>query len=90
MAQSNDAGNYFQTSDSLATIERRAAKSKNKHGDPIKLPSKILAAIADPQSDGAVFVAEAAGEVKRVVLEVCKNTLSSHHSISVLTTAVDK
>ena len=73
MSRSNDdAGRYFQTTDSLATTERKAAKSKNKHGNPIKLPSKILAAIPDPTSDGAIYVAEAAGEVKRVVLEVCK------------------
>ncbi|EME85346.1 uncharacterized protein MYCFIDRAFT_42900 [Pseudocercospora fijiensis CIRAD86] len=69
MSRSNDPGHYFQTTQALATSERKAAKSKNKHGDPIKLPSKILYAIADPQDDNAVYVAEAAGEVKRLNLE---------------------
>ncbi|KAF7194279.1 putative WD repeat-containing protein [Pseudocercospora fuligena] len=69
MSRSNDPGHYFQTTDALATSERKAAKSKNKHGDPIKLPSKILNAIADPQDEKSVYVAEAAGEVKRVNLE---------------------
>ncbi|KAK4550610.1 hypothetical protein LTR36_000189 [Oleoguttula mirabilis] len=67
MSKSNDAGHFFQTSDALATIERKAAKAKNKHGDPIELPSKILAVRAI--DDGSVYVAEAAGELKRVVLE---------------------
>ena len=72
MSRSDDAGHYFQTSESLATSERKAAKSKNTHGSPIKLPSKILAAHADPRSEGAIYVAEAAGEIKRVNTDVCK------------------
>lgn len=71
MSRSNDPGHYFQTSASLATSERKAAKAKNKHGKPIKLPSKLLAVCEDPGDERAVFVAEAAGEVRRVVLEVC-------------------
>jgi WD40 repeat protein len=82
MSRSNDAGHFFQTSDSLATTERKAAKAKNKHGNPIRLPSKILAAIPDPQSDHAVYVAEAAGEVKRVVLEVCKRTSHTYYQLT--------
>lgn len=76
MSRSNDAGHFFQTSESLATSERKSAKAKNKEGNPIKLPSKILAAQADPSNGGALFVAEAEGEVKRVVVEVCKRFLS--------------
>jgi len=74
MSRSNDAGHFFQTSDSLATSARKAAKSKNKHGNPIKLPSKLLAVLADPTDErgDVVYVAEAAGEVKRVKLDVCK------------------
>ena len=75
MSISNDAGHYFQTSDSLATTERKVKKAKNKHGSPIKLPSKILAAIPDPFSNDAVYVAEAAGDVKLVNVEVCTNNL---------------
>lgn len=61
-------------SSALDNSARKAEKSKNKNGDPIKLPSKILAVIEDPESnaeDPAVFVAEAAGCVKRVSLQVC-------------------
>ena len=71
MSRSNDAGHFFQTSSALATTERKDAKAKNTHGEPIKLPSKILAVHAG--DEGAVYVAEAAGDVRRVVLEVCKN-----------------
>ncbi|KAJ9630756.1 hypothetical protein H2203_001280 [Taxawa tesnikishii (nom. ined.)] len=69
MSRSNDTGHFFQTTDSLATKERKTAKSKNKNGNPIALPSKILAIHADPFDDGAVFVAEAAGTARRVVLD---------------------
>ncbi|USW53065.1 Putative WD40/YVTN repeat-like-containing domain superfamily [Septoria linicola] len=69
MSRSNDPGHYFQTTDALATTERKAAKSRNKHGDPIELSSKVLAAIADPSNDNAVYVAEAVGEIRRVDLE---------------------
>ena len=75
MSRSADAGHFFQTSDAIATSERKSTKAKNRHGDPIKLSSKILAVKVDPSSDGAVYVAEAAGEVNRVDLEVCKNMM---------------
>ena len=83
MSIADDPGNYFQTTDSLATSERKAAKAKNKEGNPITLPSKILAAQLVPRSldgDGAeaLYVAEAAGDVKRVRLEVGEK-LSSFH-----------
>ncbi|TKA22670.1 hypothetical protein B0A50_07763, partial [Salinomyces thailandicus] len=51
MSRSTDAGHFFQTSDALATTDRKAAKSKNKHGNPLKLTSKILAVL--PESGGA-------------------------------------
>lgn len=73
MSRSDDAGHFFQTSDALATTERKAAKAKNTRGDPIKLPSKILAVQTDPNNAGAIYVTEAAGEVKRVILDVCKS-----------------
>lgn len=85
---SNNAGYYFQTSDDLATSERKAAKAtnKSKHGKPIKLPSKILALQVDPFSEGAIYVAEAAATVKRVTLEVCKNASGKVQSSSALLT----
>ncbi|KAK5133378.1 hypothetical protein LTR08_007812 [Meristemomyces frigidus] len=68
MSRSNDAGHFFQTSSALATTERKDAKAKNKHGNPIRLPSKILA-VVHGGNEGAVYIAEAAGDVRRVVLE---------------------
>lgn len=50
---------------------RKAAKADNKNGDPISLKSKILAAVPDPASSAsALFIAESAGFVRRVNLEV--------------------
>ena len=57
-------------SSSLEEITRKASKSKNTKGNLIKLPSKILAAIADPQDANQIYVAEAAGSVKRINIEV--------------------
>lgn len=73
MSKSNDAGHFFQTSAALETTSRKEAKAKNKHGKPIKISSKVLAAHADIFGTAAtptVYIAEAAGEVKRVKLEV--------------------
>jgi hypothetical protein len=57
-------------SSALNETARKATKSKNTSGNPIKLPSKILAVVADPQDEDQVYIAEAAGSVKRVNLEV--------------------
>ncbi|RMX96690.1 hypothetical protein D0867_13045 [Hortaea werneckii] len=65
MSKSADAGHFFQTTDALATSERKAAKAKNKHGDPVKLPSKLLAVHVAHVNNEAVYVAEAAGDVKK-------------------------
>lgn len=69
MANPN-AGHFFQTSESLVSGQRKAAKAQNKLGRPIKLSSKLLAIVPDPFDERAVYVAEAAGEVRRIVLEV--------------------
>jgi hypothetical protein len=74
MANPN-AGHFFQTSESLVAEQRKANKAQNKLGRPIKLSSKLLAVTADPFDERAVYVAEAAGEVRRVVLEVSFGTL---------------
>nr|POF17680.1 putative wd repeat-containing protein [Quercus suber] len=69
MSRSNDAGHFFQTTSALEATTRKAAKSKNTRGDPVKLGAKLLAVHPDPAHEGAFYVAEATGEVKRVVLE---------------------
>ncbi|KAI4869094.1 WD40 repeat-like protein [Hypoxylon rubiginosum] len=60
------AGHFFQTDAEQAKIERRELKANNKNGNPIALKSKLLAAIPDPTSPSAVFIAESAGSVRRV------------------------
>lgn len=57
-------------SSALNESARKASKSQNTKGNPVKLPSKILAVAADPQDEGQIYVAEAAGNVKRLNLEV--------------------
>jgi hypothetical protein len=53
--------------------QRRAAKAGNKYGNPIQLKSKILAAVPDPRSpSSALLVAESAGAVRLVNLDVCE------------------
>ncbi|KAG6988590.1 hypothetical protein G7Y79_00070g096890 [Physcia stellaris] len=69
MSASNDPDHFFQTSSSLAETDRKARKAPNTHGDPIRLSSKILAVIADPTFNGAVYLAESAGTARRVVLD---------------------
>jgi len=55
-----------EDSSALNEEARKATKSKNTKGSPIKLPSKILAVIPDLQDQDAVYIAEAAGNIKRV------------------------
>jgi hypothetical protein len=57
---------------SIDEVARKAAKLKNKKGNPIKLQSKLLAVIADPDDEQGVYVAEAAGCVRRVGIDVCE------------------
>ncbi|PVI03938.1 WD40 repeat-like protein [Periconia macrospinosa] len=70
MSRTNDPKNFFQTDSALNETARKAAKSKNTKGGPIKLSSKLLAAAVDPQHGATqIYVAEAAGCVKRIMLE---------------------
>ncbi|KAI9716901.1 MAG: hypothetical protein M1812_005050 [Candelaria pacifica] len=69
MSRSADPGNFFQTETSIEETQRKAKKSTNNAGNPIKLPSKILAIAADPTNPARVYVAESAGTARRVVLE---------------------
>jgi hypothetical protein len=70
MSRSNDPGHFFQTDASESTRARRAAKSGNKNGNPIVLKSKILSVIPDPFSPTCIYVAESAGCVRKVNVEV--------------------
>lgn len=72
MSRSTDPGHFFQSDASEAIRARRAAKSGNTFGNPIKLQSKILAVVADPASSASVYVAESAGCIRRVNLNVSR------------------
>jgi hypothetical protein len=74
MSRSTDPGHFFQTDASEAIRARRAAKSENNYGNPIKLQSKILDIVLDPIFFTCVFVAESAGNVRRVNIDVGKPT----------------
>lgn len=60
----------ISASSALNETARKATKSKNTKGNPIKLPSKILAIYPDPQDGDHIYVAEAAGNVKRINVKV--------------------
>lgn len=56
-----------------AQRQRKAAKASNQNGEPIAMKSKILAVVPDPASPlTSVFIAESAGAVRRINLEVCQ------------------
>ena len=63
-------------SSALEETARKAAKSKNDRGNPLRLPSKILAVVPDPEHESQIYVAEAAGNVKRINLEVGQTSVS--------------
>lgn len=44
----------------------------------MKLPSKILAVVADPENENQIYIAEAAGNVKRINLEVGQTSVPLH------------
>ncbi|KAH0542617.1 hypothetical protein FGG08_003025 [Glutinoglossum americanum] len=70
MSRSTDPGHFFQTETSLGETARRSQKARNKNGNPITLPSKILAVEPDPRDIGRAYIAESGGTVRRIVLEV--------------------
>lgn len=70
MSQSTDPGHFFQTDASESKRARKAAKSGNKNGNPIALTSKILHATPDPFSSTSIYIAESAGLVRKVNVEV--------------------
>ncbi|KAF2097875.1 WD repeat protein [Rhizodiscina lignyota] len=69
MSKATDPRHFFQTTNAINISERKATKSKNTHGNPIKLRSKILACASDPHDGGRVYVAQAGGIIENVALE---------------------
>jgi hypothetical protein len=77
MSRSTDPGHFFQSDASEAIRARRAAKSGNKNGNPIKLMSKILDVTVDPLSSDCLFLAESSGSIRKVNVEVGEPNLLS-------------
>ncbi|KAI5864258.1 WD40 repeat-like protein [Durotheca rogersii] len=66
MYKGTSADQFFQTDADQAKRERRATKAGNKHGNPIALKSKLLAAVPDPTCPSSILIAESAGSVRKV------------------------
>lgn len=75
MSRSTDPEHFFQSHSSDLERLRRKNKSKNEHGNPMRLGSKILAVIADPLDIGAVYIAQSDGRAARIELHVGEDTL---------------
>ncbi|KAH6670131.1 WD40-repeat-containing domain protein [Halenospora varia] len=88
MSRSTDPGHFFQTDASESTRARRAAKSGNKHGNPIVLQSKILCAVPDPFSETSIYIAESAGCVRRVDVKQSKDTKTVYRGPTAPVTSV--
>ncbi|KAH9874846.1 hypothetical protein J1614_004333 [Plenodomus biglobosus] len=72
-------------SSALEEAARKAAKCNNTHGSPIKVQSKILAICADSRDENQIYVAEAAGNVKRINIETKKVTATFTGPVAPLT-----
>ncbi|KAK2001880.1 WD domain-containing protein [Colletotrichum falcatum] len=68
--QSSNQENFFETDAQQAKRQRRAKKEANTFGNPLRMPSKLLAVIPDPKKPHVcVLVAESGGRVSRVDTE---------------------
>jgi len=67
MSVSNDDRDFFQTTASLETQQRRRLKAENKNGNPITLPSKVLTFSLDPLAPTErLYTGESGGFARRV------------------------
>ncbi|KAF3921392.1 Striatin-3 [Orbilia brochopaga] len=71
MSVSNDPRNFFQSDQSLETAQRRARKKKElkDKGQPIIVPTKILALQPDTSSPAHIFIAEAGNVARRLNIQ---------------------
>jgi len=76
MSVSNDPQNFFQSTASLETLERRRKKLKNINGHPLTLPAKILTLCIESRQKSdhlpIIFTGESGGLARRVNLQVFK------------------
>ncbi|KAF3941206.1 Beta-TrCP [Dactylella cylindrospora] len=71
MSVSNDPRNFFQSDQSIEKAERRARKQKElkDKGNPISVPTKILALLPDTSSPNHVYIAEAGNVARRLNIQ---------------------
>ncbi|KAK6341033.1 hypothetical protein TWF696_009343 [Orbilia brochopaga] len=76
MSVSNDPRNFFQSDQSLEKAQRQARKKRElkDKGQPIVVPTKILALQPDTSSPAHVFIAEAGNVARRVNIQNTKET----------------
>ncbi|OHE90825.1 WD domain-containing protein [Colletotrichum orchidophilum] len=67
--ESSNQENFFETDTQQEKRQQRAKKEGNPFGNPLRMPSKLLAVIKDTKSNTSVFVAESGGRVSRVNTE---------------------
>ncbi|KAK1639689.1 WD domain-containing protein [Colletotrichum phormii] len=72
--ESTNQENFFETDTQQQKRQQRAKKEGNTFGNPLRMPSKLLAVIKDTKSNNSVFVAESGGRVSKVNIETRTTT----------------
>ncbi|OBR05924.1 WD repeat domain-containing protein [Colletotrichum higginsianum IMI 349063] len=73
--ESSNQENFFETDTQQAKRHLRAKKEANTFGNPLRMPSKILAVIPDPKKpQSSVLIAESGGRVSRINTETRTTT----------------
>ncbi|KAK1674363.1 WD domain-containing protein [Colletotrichum godetiae] len=72
--ESTNQENFFETDTQQEKRQQRAKKEGNTFGNPLRMPSKLLAVIKDTKSNNSVFVAESGGRVSKVNTETRTTT----------------
>ncbi|KAF3200556.1 hypothetical protein TWF679_000723 [Orbilia oligospora] len=94
MSVSSDPRNFFQSDQSLEKAERRARKKKElkDKGQPIAVPTKILALQPDTSSPAHVYIAEAGNVARRLNIQDPKepNRIYRGHTAPVTSLALNR
>ncbi|KAK7442176.1 hypothetical protein CaCOL14_000767 [Colletotrichum acutatum] len=72
--ESTNQENFFETDTQQEKRQQRAKKEGNTFGNPLRMPSKLLAVIKDTKSNNSVFVAESGGRVSKINIETRTTT----------------
>ncbi|KAK1534125.1 WD domain-containing protein [Colletotrichum costaricense] len=72
--ESTNQENFFETDTQQEKRQQRVKKEGNTFGNPLRMPSKLLAVTKDTKSNNSVFVAESGGRVSKVNIETRTTT----------------